>query len=414
MGLKPGFGRLATLGEALDVLMAHPLALTSEEVGLSLALHRVLADDVVAPIDVPHFAKAAMDGYAVRAEDTFGASDASPRELSVEGALTPGQDASSPIRAGCCSEISTGAPMPPGADAVVMVEYTEPAAPGVVRIRKGVGPGDHVIKPASDIRKGDRVSTAGTLIRPPQIGVFAALGLRSVQVVARPRVGIFSTGSELLDLGEELGPGQIYDINVHTLSAALADEGCDVVALPTVPDQLEPLSAAIRDALGRTDVVLLSGGSSLGGSDFVVEAFEANGRVLIHGVAVKPGKPLVIGVALVPGRDGKTPVEKLMLGLPGYPMSALSDLYVFVQPWLRRGRREKDQGRFTHAILGRKHASVLGRYEFLPVTLDEGLALPVTKGSSSISALASADGFIEVHENTEVLEKGAPVTVRLF
>lgn len=413
MGLKPGFGRLATLNEALDVLFSHPLALGSETVDLDEALNRVLAHDVRAPIDVPHFAKAAMDGYAVVAQDTFGASDSSPKELTVAAAVAPGSGPALALKAGQCIEISTGAPMPAGADAVVMVEYTEPSRTGV-SIRRGVGPGDNVIRPASDMKKGEQVLSAGTLVRAAQIGVLAAIGTEKVEVVDRPRVALASTGSELLPLGEDLGPGQIYDINVHTLRAALIAEGLDVVQLGTVPDRLESLQAALVRGLDEADLVLLSGGSSLGGSDLVVEAFEAAGRVLIHGVAVKPGKPLVIAAAQRPARDGSGPVEKLMIGLPGYPMSALSDLYVFVQPWLRRSMGLKEQPRFTQAILARKHPSVLGRYEFLPVALQEGQAYPITKGSSSISALASADGFIEVHENTEVLEQGRRVSVRLF
>lgn len=414
MGLKPGFGRLAALGEALEVLMGHLPALASETVELRDALDRVLAEPIEAPIDVPHFAKAAMDGYAVLAGETFGASDASPKRLTVAGALSPGARQELRVRSGHCVEISTGAPMPEGADAVVMVEYTEPAEKNRVTIRKGVGPGDNVIKPASDIRKGEQVLDSGIFLKPPQIGVLAAMGLQRVQVVSRPLVGLFSTGPELKPPGQDLGPGEIYDINVHTLRAALAADGFDVFEVPTVPDELEPLKAAIGMCLERSDLVLLSGGSSLGGSDLVVEAFAAAGKVLIHGVAVKPGKPLVIGAAEGPARDGSGRVEKLMIGLPGYPMSALSDYYVFVQPWLRRAMGARSEARFTDAILARKHPSVLGRYEFLPVVLENGQAHPITRGSSSISALASADGFVEVHENIEVLEQGRPVRVRMF
>lgn len=414
MGLKPGFGRLATLREAIDVLMERSLILEPETVTLHEALNRVLARDLTAPIDVPHFAKAAMDGYAVVAADTFGASDSSPKQLMISGVLSPGRAGEMAVSGGACLEISTGAPMPDGADAVVMVEYTEPAGEGQVRIRKGVGPGDNVIRAASDIQKGAIVLEAGTVLRAPQIGVVAALGLDRVDVVSRPRVAVYSIGSELLQPGEELRPGRIYDINFHTLSAALTDDGFEVLQEQTVPDDLGALESAVARGLDEADLVLVSGGSSLGRSDLVVEAFEKAGRVLIHGVAVKPGKPLVIAVAGGRARDGKTRIEKLMIGLPGYPMSALSDLYVFVQPWLRKVMGVREVPRFTHAVLARKHASVLGRYEFLPVALRDGLAHPLSKGSSSISALASADGFVEVHENTEVLEEGSPVSVRLF
>lgn len=414
MGLKPGFGRLATLSEATEVLMNRPLRLPDESVSLEQALHRVIAADVRSPIDVPHFPKAAMDGYAVVAADTFGARDSSPKELQVSGSLSPGSGEGAIVESGKCIEISTGAPMPPGADAVVMVEFTEQAGPGRVNIRKGTGPGDNVIQPASDIRKGQAVLTRGALLGPAQIGVLAAMGMTGVDVVSRPKVALFSTGPELRSPGQDLGPGQIYDINVHTLSSALKADGFEVVQIGSVPDEPVPLKEAIERGLGEAHTVMLSGGSSLGGSDLVVEAFKSAGELLLHGVAVKPGKPLVLGAAKRPAPDGSGDVEKLMIGLPGYPMSALSDYYVFVRPWLRTSMGLGEQGRFTDTVLARKHASAPGRYEFIPVALKAGRAHPVTGGSSSISALAAADGFIEVHENTEVLEEGQQVRVRLF
>ncbi|MGI8425685.1 MAG: molybdopterin-binding protein [Actinomycetota bacterium] len=417
-GLKPGFGRLATVAEALDVLHAHRPVMGAETVKLEEALHRVLSRDVVSEIDVPQFHRAAMDGYAVRAVDTFGAGDGAPKTLQVVGALSPGSVWSGVVTQGTCLEIGTGSVMPEGADAVVMVEYTEPAGPsqvGVrqVRVRKGAVPGGNVIDPASDIQKGDVVLGAGALIGPSQLGALAAIGRPSVEVATRPRVALLSTGPELVEPGRSLGPGQIYDINSYTLRAALVADGFLISDTGSVPDQADPLKAAIRAGLAESDVVVVSGGSSLGGSDLVVEVFESLGRVLIHGVAVKPGKPLVVAVSDVDG-DHEEGAGKLMIGLPGYPMSALCDYYVFVRPCLRAAQGRISRGRFTDVTLARKHASVLGRYEFVPVRLDGGRAHPLTKGSSSITALAAADGFIEVHENTEVLDEGESVRVALL
>jgi len=410
-GLKPGFGRLATLAEALDVLSAHRPVMGTEGVLLEEALHRVLSKDVVSEIDVPHFAKAAMDGYAVIAEDTFGAGDDAPKTLEILGALSPGSVWPGVVTNAACLEIGTGSVIPAGADAVVMVEYTEPELPTKIRVRKGVAPGDNVIKPASDIRRGDVVLRSGALIGPTQLGALAAIGAASVQVAAKPTVALFSTGPELVEPGNSLGPGQIYDINTYTLRAAVQADGFLIADSGSIPDQAEPLRAAVERGLGAADVVVVSGGSSLGGSDLVVEVFESIGEVLIHGVAVKPGKPLV--VALAEAAAG-TRARKLMIGLPGYPVSALSDYYVFVQPCLRAAAGMTSQENFTDATLARKHASVLGRYEFVPVRVEGDRAHPLNKGSSSITALAHAHGFIEIHENVEVLEEGEPVRVRRF
>lgn len=409
--LKPGFGRLATLGEVAGILDAHLPRLGPETVPVVGALHRVLAGDVVAGIDVPHFPKSSMDGYAVVAEDTFGAGDDSPRVLDVVGSVSPGELWEGRLEPGRCVEIGTGAPLPGGADAVVMVEHTEPAGgSGRVAIRRGVAPGDNVIAVGTDVRAGHVVLRAGTLLEPRHLGVLAAVGAREIGVVRRPRVALFSTGPELVEPEGRIGPGRIFDINTRTLAAALAADGCAVLELGIVPDQEGPLGAAIARGLAECDTVLLSGGSSLGAGDLVGDVFARAGRMLVHGIAVKPGKPVVLGVARPPGGEA----ERVMIGLPGNPMSALSDYYIFVQPWLRRAMGLRSGLRFVEAVLGRKHASTVGRYEFLPVRLEDGRAVPITRGSSSISAMAEADGFVEIDENTEVLGEGERVRVRLF
>lgn len=414
-GLKPGFGRLATLGDVFDILHAHLPSLGTETVSLDHALHRVLAADVVAGIDVPHFAKVSMDGYAVRAEDTYGAGDETPKALRVIGSAVPGWIPDRSVEPGTCVEIATGAPLPGGADAVVMVEYTEPGdRPDVVQVRRGVAPRDNVIDSASDIAAGTVVLRARTLLEPRHLGVLAAIGAAQVRVVRRPRVALFSTGPELVESGGRLEAGRIFDINNHTLRAALLAAGCEATVLGIVPDDAADLDAAIERGLREADAVMLSGGSSLGGGDLVGDAFRRAGTLLLHGIAVKPGKPVVLGIGRGPDLETGTEVEKMMIGLPGNPMSALSDFYIFVQPFLRRALGLQSRPSFVGAALARKHASTVGRYEFLPVRLDGDEAVPITKGSSSISAMATADGFVEIDENVEVVERGERVRVRLF
>lgn len=414
-GLKPGFGRLATLGEIFDILYSHLPRLPSETVGIQDALHRIVAKEVVAQIDVPHFPKAAMDGYAVAAEDTFGATDSAPKPLRIIGSVMPGQMAESPVGRGSCIEIGTGAPLPEGSDSVVMVEYTEPGdEEAVVVVRKGVAPRENVVEVGSDVAAGSVVLETGTLLEPRHLGVLAAAGVFKVVVVRKPKVALFSTGPEIIEAGGRLEPGRIFDINSHTLRGALVADGCEVVDLGIVPDDRSSLDGALTRGLAEADVVLLSGGSSLGGGDLVVEAFENAGTMLVHGVAVKPGKPVVVGVAKGSSLEAKGEVEKIMIGLPGYPMSALSDYYIFVQPFLKRSMGVTRRPAFVEATLARKHPSTVGRYEFLPVRLDGENAHPITKGSSAISALADADGFVEIDELTEVVEQGQRVRVRLF
>lgn len=425
--LKPGFGRLATLGEMFDILYSHLPTLSVETIPITEALHRVVAKDVVAEIDVPHFPKAAMDGYAVRASDTFGATDGVPKVLEIIGSVVPSQIAEAPVEEGMCIEIGTGAPLPDGADAVVMVEYTEPGEDeSKVRIRKGVAPRENIVEVGSDLSASSTVVKKGTLLEPRHLGVLAAAGVFKVEVFRKPKVALFSTGPEIIEAGGSLEPGRIFDINTHTLRGALVADGCEVIELGIVPDETEALDQALARSLGEGDLVLLSGGSSLGGGDLVGEALERAGKLLIHGVAVKPGKPVVLGVARVPSvhegnaSDGGPPIgtgsdiEKVMIGLPGYPMSALSDYYIFVQPYLRRAMGMTSNPAFVEATLARKHPSTVGRYEFLPVRLEGDNAHPVTKGSSAISAMADADGFVEIDEATEVVEKGERVRVRLF
>ena len=395
---------MASLEETKGILFKHAPQVESIEVSPGQAVGFVLAEDVRAEIDVPHFVKSAMDGYAVRAEDTFEAADSRPITLNLIGSIEPGVRLERAIDRGECFEIATGAPLPQEADAVVMVEYTEQKE-SEVKIRRSVAPGANVVGIGSDIKKGEVVLPEGMCLQPSHIGVLAALGREKVAVRRGVKVALLSTGDEILSPGERLTPGKIYDINYWTIEAALRKDNCEVISLGLAKDDIESLKEKILDGIKLADLVLLSGGSSLGGSDLVGEVIKDLGELLIHGIAVKPGKPTIAG----------TVQGKLVIGLPGYPMSALSNYYILLQPLILKIMGGKKEPRYTEAKLSRKVASTIGRFEFLPVRLQGGeRALPISKGSSAITSLALANGFVEIGENVEVLNKEEKVKVRLF
>jgi len=391
--------------DALALLLkaAVPIERT-EPVPIREALNRVLASDVVSACDVPPFARAAMDGYAVIAEDTFGAGRYDARVLRCIETVYTGQVPSHPLARGECIEIATGAPMPEGADAVVMVEETEKVDGGIVRIFTPVYPRQHVGQRAADIAAGQPLLARGTLLNPSRIGALAATGVREVDVFARPRVAIMSTGNEIIEPGQPLGPGQIYDINQFTLSSVTAAHGGVPVTGSTAPDSVPDLTRAIRQAAAE-DVVVFSGGSSVGERDLLLDALQSAGEVLFHGVAVKPGKPMVFGTV------GSVPV----LGMPGYPTSCLSNAYLFLVPLLRGIARLPEHRPLSLRVpLSRRIVSTTGRHQFYTVRIVDGAATPAFKASGDITSMAHADGYIEIPAQTDIVEAGQIVEVKLF
>ncbi len=376
----------------------------SERVALSAANGRVLSTDVVSDRDVPPFARAAMDGYAVIAEDTFGTSRSEPVSLRCVERLYTGQTSSHHLARGECIEIATGAPLPDGADAVVMVEETESADGRDIRILSPVHPRQHIGAQGADIRHGQVVLARGDRLNPSRVGAIAALGLTDVHVFAQPAVAILSTGNEIVAPGEPLAPGQIYDINRFTLSAIVAEHGGVPVPLPAAEDTMDALDAAIDRCLA-CDLVVFSGGSSVGDRDLLMDAVERRGRVLFHGIAVKPGKPTVFGLI-----DGKP-----VFGLPGYPTSCLSNGYILLAPALRRmARLPPAQLKTIAATLSRRIVSTTGRHQFYTVRLENGHAVPAFKASGDITSMSKADGYIEIAANTDIVEAGELVDVVLF
>ncbi len=376
----------------------------TERVALAEANGRVLAADVVSDQDVPPFARAAMDGYAVIAEDTFGTSRSEPVTLRRIARLYTGETSSHRIARGECIEIATGAPLPEGADAVVMVEESECTGGTDIRILSPVHPRQHVGAQGADIRSGQVVLARGEPMNPSRVGAMAALGLTDASVFAQPRVAILSTGNEIVAPGQPLAPGQIYDINRFTLSAIVAEHGAIAVSFSAAEDSMEALDAAIDQCL-ECDVLVFSGGSSVGDRDLLIDAVQRRGRVLFHGVAVKPGKPTVFGLI-----DGKP-----VFGLPGYPTSCLSNGYILLAPALRHiARLPPARLKTTMAPLARRIVSTTGRHQFYTVRLENGHAVPAFKASGDITSMSKADGYIEIAANTDIVEAGELVEVVPF
>jgi molybdopterin molybdotransferase len=394
-----------SLEEARDLLFeaAAPIERT-ERIPLGESLGRVVAEAVTSKVDVPPFDRAAMDGYAVIAEDTFGAGPYDPRTLHCIERVYTGQVPSRSLSRGECIEIATGAPLPAGADAVVMVEETEKEGADRIRVLTPVYPRQHVGRRAADISAGQQVLATGDRLIPSRIGALAATGITEVEVYARPRIAILSTGNEIVEPGAVLGPGQIYDINRFTLSSIISAHGGIPVVYPTAPDTLQDLTAAVRTA-STEDMLVFSGGSSVGERDLIMDVLHTAGDVIFHGIAVKPGKPTVFG------RIGGRPV----LGMPGYPTSCLSNAYMLLVPMLRRMARLPEHRAHTVLIpLARRIVSTTGRHQFYTVRILDGTAVPAFKASGDITSMSQADGYIEIPAQTDIVEAGEVVEVKLF
>jgi len=391
--------------EAKALLMEAALPIErTERIPLRDAMDRVLAAAAISPIDVPPFDRAAMDGYAVIAEDTFGAGRYDAKVLrSIETVYT-GAVPSRALSRGECIEIATGAPLPQRADAVVMVEETEKTDGGGVRVFTPVYPGQHVGRRAADISTGQTVLPAGVVLNPSRIGVLAAIGAAEIDVYAKPRVAIVSTGNEIVDPGHPLGPGQIYNINQLTLSAIIRTHGGVPMNGRTTPDSLPELVKTF-ESTGAADLIMFSGGSSVGERDLILDALRQAGDVIFHGIAVKPGKPTILG------KVGGKPV----LGMPGNPTSCLSNAYLLVVPMLRRMARLPEYvPRTIRVPLSQRIVSTTGRHQFYTVRLADGAAVPAFKGSGDITSMAHADGYIEIPAQTDIVEAGQLVDVKLF
>lgn len=408
------FRKLRSLDEAKQILKQNftPKPVGVEQVPLSLAHNRVLAEDIVAPIDVPPFNRSTMDGYAVKAADTFGAEEDHPIALKLCGSVRVGETPSVTVEKGTTVEIVTGAPLPNGADAVVMLEYVVQKN-NTVFMHRSVSKGENVMKAGSDIHKGEVILKKSQTLSSREIGVLAALGFAQVNVYKRPRVAIISTGAEIVEPGKPLSPGKIYDINAHTISAAVTECGGEPIGLEIVPDETNQLKATLRKALDSADIIMTSGGVSVGPTDIIPKVLNTLGKpgVIVSGIAVKPGKPATIAIV-----DGKP-----VFSLPGHPTSSLLIFHILARSAIlgMTGRREETPVT-VKAVASAKMFPARGRRTFVMVSLtgdkSGGLvASPVALGlSGAITTLAKADGFVEIMERQQFINAGDVVTVHLF
>jgi molybdopterin molybdotransferase len=374
-----------------------------ERVPLDAAHGRVLAQDVVATADVPPFSRAAMDGYAVRAADTAGATPASPVVLTWIEKVFTGQMPSRTVGPGECIEIATGAPMPAGADSVVMVEETA-ADTTRIQIFNAANSGQNIGRQGADIKNGQTVMRRGELLSASRVGAIAALGLAQVDVYAQPRVAILSTGNEIVDPGRPLQPGQIYDINRFTVAAVVDEHGGVPVPHRTAADTMADLDRALDECF-EDDVLVFSGGTSVGERDLILDALGNRGEVLFHGISVKPGKPTAFG--LVNGRP--------FFGMPGYPSSCLLNTHILLVPALRFIARLPPATRTTVTVpLARRVVSAKDRHQFYTVRVVDGVAIPAYKASGDITSMSQADGYFEIDAATDAVDEGALVVVTLF
>ncbi|HUT93078.1 MAG TPA: molybdopterin biosynthesis protein [Thermoguttaceae bacterium] len=382
-----------------------------EEVALDDALSRVLAEDVVAEVDVPSFDRSNYDGYAVRAADTYGAQEENPRRLGLlEEVLATGVVPRLEVTPGVATEIATGGMLPRGADAVVMVEHTETEG-GRLIVARAVTPGFGVAFAGTDISSGETVLRRGQVLTSRETGVLAALGNDRVQVFRRPNVAILCTGDEIIPPGEPMRPGLVYDSNARILADAVRELRANPIPLGIVHDDLEQLRRRLHEALERADVVLLSGGTSKGAGDlsYRVVSELAEPGIVAHGVALKPGKPICLA-----GHRGKPVVI-----LPGFPTSAIFTFHEFVAPVIRvLGGRPAMERSSVEARLAVKVNSEIGRTEYLLVGLvggeDQLAAYPMGKGSGSVTSFSQADGFVTIGRHEEIVQSGSTVTVQLL
>ncbi len=409
------FFRLQTRQEVL-ALYERFAPVGVEEVELAAAQGRVTAAAITAPEAVPGFLRATMDGYAVRAQDTFGASVGAPQYLEVKGEVPMGAAPERGVGPGETLRVATGAMLPGGADAVVMLEYTAEHPDGTLEVRRAVAPGENVLAPGEDVAQGEVIFPAGRRLRPQEVGLLAALGITAVTVYQRPRVAILSSGDEIVPLVGRPRPGQVRDSNAYLAAAQVAEWGGLPLMGGIVPDDFAALRAALVAALGTADLILVSGGSSVGVRDLTLDAIQAlpGAEVLVHGVALRPGKPTILASL---GEAGLTP----LLGLPGHPASAAVVMEVLGRPLLTQLCGLTDPaswGRSVSARLSRNLAGATGREDYVRVRLrreDQIVwADPVLGPSGLLSPLVKSDGLVMIPLGVEGLFKGEEVKVQLF
>ena len=393
--------------DAEDIISTLPILKKVEKVSLVEAYRRVLAEDVYATIDLPPFRRAAMDGYALKFKDTFNTSEDNPEQLKLLDVVTAGKISQMKVEHGTCIEVSTGAPIPEGADAVAMIEYTE-KEDDYVSVLESVPLNANITAQGSDVKEGELLLEEGERITADKIGVLSAIGMQLVPVYTQPKVAVISTGNEIIKHQEKLEYAKIYDINSYTLSSAVKACGCIPIHSEIVKDDYNSLKNAIlkfKDA----DIIITSGGTSAGTGDNLKVVLDELGDVLIHGIAVKPGKPTIVGLIKTNSVN-----HQIIFGLPGYPVSALMIFHIFVAPFLRKmaciGENEVERN-IKQYKLSRRYIPSRGRKQYLLVKIKDGQAHPILKDSGAITSLAEADGYFIIPKNVEMIEQGTLVDV---
>ncbi|BBO84856.1 molybdopterin molybdenumtransferase MoeA [Desulfosarcina ovata subsp. sediminis] len=402
------FFNVETIEAVLAQVADFPIVDT-EEILLAECLGRVLAEDIASDVDIPDFNRSTMDGFAVRASSTFGASEANPAYLAVKGQISMGVRPDITIGPGEVARIATGGMLPEGADSVIMVEHTDILDDTTIEAYRSVAPGQNIIEKGEDILKSEPALPCGRRIRPQEAGLIAACGRTMVTVFRRPMVGIISTGDEVVPVNQVPGQGQIRDINSHSLSGQVLEAGGVPVTFGIVKDSRDDLMERCRRALQTTDMVLISGGSSVGARDFTVEVLDAlpDTEILVHGISISPGKPTILA------RSGHKP----FWGLPGHAVSAMVVFAVVVRPFLDRlcGLSQTTKKFPVQAVLNRNLASAQGRVDYVRVRLFESdgtvMADPILGKSGLIHTMVKADGLIAIGMNTEGLYQGSVVEV---
>ncbi len=378
-----------------------------EVVSVSDCVGRVLFDDFVSLVDFPPFDRALKDGYCVKVEDTFGASEESPRRVRIIDTVEAGDFTNKSIGLGECVRISTGACIPEGGEAVLMVEFSGEDDEGFVYLYSSLSPGGDIGFKGSDISKGEIILKKGDVLTPSKIGVVASQGVESVNVYKNLNVGVISTGNELTELGDDLSVGGIYDINSVMIGSVLKSFGCDYGNLGIVVDDYESIKSKILEGLSVYDLVVVSGGTSAGVGDNLRKILDELGVVFIHGISVQPGKPTLVGIV-----DGK-----IVVGLPGNPVSALIVFNVFILPVIKGliGLNTQESDDYFEGVLNKRVHSPVGREQYqLVKLLSDGGVEPIFKDSGAIFSLVSADGYMKVDKNTEMVLEGETVKVKLF
>lgn len=401
----PEFFKVIKYEEALNCIRDNLPLPFKNMININKAWNKVLAQDIICPEDMPPFDRSTVDGYAVIAEDTFGATESMPAFLQYTGEIKMGEVADFRLKKGTCVWVPTGGMLPLNADAVVMVEYTEKLGEDTVLVNRPVAPLENIIKKGEDARIGQKIFAEGKVLRPQDIGFLASLGISEVEVFMPYHIGIISTGDEIIPVEERPEGARIRDVNSYSLAAAVLGCGCEAQNYPIIKDNFDALKACLNSALLENDMVLISGGSSVGVMDVTLQVLKSfpDCQLLFHGLAVKPGKPTMAA------KIG----EKLVIGLPGHPVSALTIFYVLVKPVLSYSPAVKRE-----AVLQVNLASQAGRDDFIPVVLkdDEEIvkAWPVLGKSGMMSILAVADGYIHIPYEKQGFLKGEKIEVVMF